>query len=159
MTTFRIGELQVTRVEDFIMPQVPMKSLLPEVSEPAIQSNLHWLAPRFYDAANKTAAVHIQSWLIRTAHHTILVDTCGGNFKPRSYFPEFDMRNGPYLENLRAAGANPEDINFVFCTHLHIDHVGWNTRLENGRRRRLSRFASWQCRRRFQAPSSRPSPA
>ena len=43
------------------------------------------------------------------------------------------MRNGPYLENLRAAGANPEDINFVFCTHLHIDHVGWNTRLENGR--------------------------
>ena len=57
MTTFRIGELQVTRVEDFIMPQVPMKSLLPEVSEPAIQSNLHWLAPHFYDAANKTAAV------------------------------------------------------------------------------------------------------
>ena len=48
------------------MPQVPMKSLLPEVSEPAIQNNLHWLAPRFYDAANKTAAVHIQSWLIRT---------------------------------------------------------------------------------------------
>ncbi len=47
MTTFRIGELEVTRVEDFIMPQVPMKSLLPEVSEPAIQSNLHWLAPRF----------------------------------------------------------------------------------------------------------------
>lgn len=133
MTTFRIGELEVTRVEDFIMPHVPMKSLLPEVSEPAIQSNLHWLAPRFYDAANKTAAVHIQSWLIRTAHHTILVDTCGGNFKPHSYFPEFDMRNGPYLENLRAAGANPEDINFVFCTHLHIDHVGWNTRLENGR--------------------------
>ena len=43
MTTFRIGELEVTRVEDFIMPQVPMKSLLPEVSEPAIQSNLHWL--------------------------------------------------------------------------------------------------------------------
>jgi len=128
MTTFRIGELQVTRVEDFIMPQVPMKSLLPEVSEPAIQSNLHWLAPRFYDAANKTAAVHIQSWLIRTAHHTILVDTCGGNFKPHSYFPEFDMRNGPYLENLRAAGANPEDINFVFCTHLQADYDAFDPR-------------------------------
>ena len=133
MTTFRIGELEISRVEDFIDPRVPVKFLLPEIPDEAIASNLNWLAPRFYDPTDHTVAIHIQSWLIRTAHHAILVDTCGGNHKPRSHFPVFNMRNGPYLENLRAAGVNPEDIDFVFCTHLHIDHVGWNTKLENGR--------------------------
>lgn len=133
MATFPIGDIEVTRVEDFIDPLVPIKFLLPELPDDAIARHVDWLAPRFFDPATGTVAIHIQSWLVRTRHHTILIDTCGGNHKPRAHFPVFDRRNGPYLDNLAAAGARPEDVDFVFCTHLHIDHVGWNTRLENGR--------------------------
>ena len=132
MSAFRIGQLEVRRVEDFIDPQVPVKFLLPDITDEILAANLDWLAPRFYDPATQTVAIHIQSWLFRTKHHTILVDTCVGNHKPRQ-FPPFNMRENPYLENLSKAGARPEDVDYVFCTHLHADHVGWNTRLDNGR--------------------------
>ena len=55
-----------------------------------------------------------------------------GNHKTR-HFPPFHMRDNPYLARLREAGASPDDVDYVFCTHLHSDHVGWNTRLDNGR--------------------------
>ena len=132
MTTFRIGGLEVTRVEDFIDPAVPLKFLLPDLPETAIADHKHWLAPRFLDSASGTVAIHIQSWLLRTRHHTILIDTCVGNHKSR-HFPPFHQRETSYLANLAAAGAAPEQIDYVFCTHLHSDHVGWNTRLDNGR--------------------------
>ena len=132
MTSFQLGRLEVKRVEDFIDPKVPAKFLLPDLTDETVAENLEWLAPRFYDPADGTVAIHIQSWLFRTAHHNILVDTCVGNHKMR-HFPPFHMRDNPYLERLREAGAAPEDIDYVFCTHLHSDHVGWNTRLENGR--------------------------
>ena len=132
MARFRLGGLEIVRVEDFIDPKVPAKFLLPELRDETVAENLDWLAPRFYDASDNTVAIHIQSWLFRTRHHTILVDTCVGNHKPR-HFPPFHMRDNPYLERLRQAGAAPDDIDYVFCTHLHSDHVGWNTRLENGR--------------------------
>ena len=75
----------------------------------------------------------MQTWVLKTKHHTILIDTCNGNHKPRPYFPAADQLNTPYLERLKAAGCTPEDVDFVLCTHMHIDHVGWNTRLDNGR--------------------------
>lgn len=133
MTSFRIGDIEITRVPEFCDPEVPVKFLLPDLPQQAIAENLDWLAPRFFDADKGTVAIHMQSWLIRTGSQTILVDTCGGNHKPREHFPVFHMADRPYLENLKAAGADPQDIDVVFCTHLHIDHVGWNTRLENGR--------------------------
>ena len=61
-----------------------------------------------------------------------MVDACGGNDKERAR-PHFHRRSWPWLETLRSAGVAPEDIDVVLCTHLHVDHVGWNTRLENGR--------------------------
>lgn len=132
MATFRIGDIEVMRVEDFIDPEVPIRFLLPDLTDEALESNKRWLAPTFMNAETDTVAIHIQSWLMRTRHHTILVDACVGNHKPR-HFPPFNMRETPYLANLAAAGARPEDIDYVFCTHLHSDHVGWNTRLGNGR--------------------------
>lgn len=132
MTTFRIGELEIIRVEDFVDHGVPLTLLFPEVSEEAIAANHHWLQPRFLDPGADTTSVHIQSWVIRTQHHTIMVDTCVGHQKKR-HFPPFNLRASVYLDNLRAAGLHPEEVDYVFCTHLHSDHVGWNTRLENGR--------------------------
>ena len=61
----------------------------------------------------------------------MLVDCCAGNDKDRKR-PHFHRQKLPWLDTLRAAGASPEDIDVVLCTHLHVDHIGWNTRLENG---------------------------
>ena len=74
----------------------------------------------------------LHSWLLRTPRHTILVDTCVGNHKTRSR-KMWDNLDTPWLDRLKAAGVAPEEVDFVLCTHLHTDHVGWNTRLENGR--------------------------
>ncbi len=62
----------------------------------------------------------------------MLVDTCVGNDKRREGSPAWHMRRGTYLEDLAAAGVEPEDVHLVVCTHLHVDHVGWNTRLVDG---------------------------
>jgi glyoxylase-like metal-dependent hydrolase (beta-lactamase superfamily II) len=75
----------------------------------------------------------VHSWLIRTPHHTILLDACAGNHKPRQWWPRFHNLNTPFLERLAAAGARPEDVDIVMCTHLHADHIGWNTVLRDGR--------------------------
>ena len=75
----------------------------------------------------------VHSWLIRSGDLTILLDTCGGNHKDRPWTRRFHQLDTPYLQRLRAAGAAPEDIDMVLCTHLHADHVGWNTMLRDGR--------------------------
>ena len=70
----------------------------------------------------------------KTPHHTILVDSCLGNDKPRPGRPAWNMKtDDTYMRALAAAGLSVDDIDYVMCTHLHVDHVGWNTRLENGR--------------------------
>ena len=75
-----------------------------------------------------------QSYIVKTPHHTILVDSCIGNDKPRPLRPKWNMKtDDTYMRALAASGFSVGDIDFVMCTHLHVDHVGWNTRLENGR--------------------------
>jgi glyoxylase-like metal-dependent hydrolase (beta-lactamase superfamily II) len=72
--------------------------------------------------------------VVRTPHHNILIDTCVGNDKNRPTHPFWhQMKSEAYMRNLAALGLGVGDIDFVMCTHLHVDHVGWNTRLENGR--------------------------
>ena len=75
----------------------------------------------------------IQSYIVRTPHHTIMIDCCVGNHKSRPTRTFWHMMNSDrYEKNLAASGFSLDDIDFVMCTHLHTDHVGWNTRLENG---------------------------
>ena len=69
--------------------------------------------------------------MVRTPKHTILIDTCTGEDK--GYPPPMDFPKQPWLDGFRAAGLRFEDIDYVFCTHLHIDHTGWNTMLRNGK--------------------------
>src|SRR5437867_1114800 len=75
----------------------------------------------------------MQSYLVRTRHHTILVDTCVGDHKKRQR-PSWNMTtSGKFLADLAAAGVRPDAVDYVLCTHLHGDHVGWNTELRDGR--------------------------
>ena len=133
MNRFQLGDLEIIRIEEGIERNAAPDFLYPTHNPEDIIRNLGWLAPHFFNPETRMLQIHIQSWLIRTKPHTILIDTCGGNHKPRAWFPFFDQANTPYLERLKEAGYAPEDIDYVFCTHLHLDHCGWNTKLENGR--------------------------
>jgi len=130
----RIGDYAISRIEE-IMPQIPLNILLPRLDPEFLDAHLGWLAPGHYDPETGLAPLSIHSWLLRTQHHTILVDACAGNDKPRVREEQADFANlkTPYLERLQAAGVRPEEVDIVMCTHLHVDHVGWNTRLENDR--------------------------
>jgi glyoxylase-like metal-dependent hydrolase (beta-lactamase superfamily II) len=130
---FDIGEIEVLRVEESLGPGFQPNMLLPDWNREAIEPDLHWLAPDYYDPVKDRLISSIHSWVLRTRHHTILIDTCVGNHKHRPEQPRFHMLDRPYMANLAAAGIRPADVDFVMCTHLHVDHVGWNTRLENGR--------------------------
>jgi glyoxylase-like metal-dependent hydrolase (beta-lactamase superfamily II) len=107
--------------------------LLPDWNARDIEPHLNWLAPTYYDPAADRIVSSIHSWVLKTRHHTILIDTCVGNHKERPGQPRFHMLDRPYMENFAGAGLKVEDIDYVLCTHLHVDHVGWNTRLDNGR--------------------------
>jgi glyoxylase-like metal-dependent hydrolase (beta-lactamase superfamily II) len=97
------------------------------------ERHLPWLAPTHYDPGPDKLITSNHSWLIRTGTHTILLDSCAGNHKERPWLPRFHHLDTPFLARLRAAGVTPDDIDIVLCTHLHADHVGWNTQLVNGR--------------------------
>lgn len=92
-----------------------------------------WLDARFIDPNADQVYIAFHSYVIQTGSRTILVDTCHGNHKTRR--APVDYANNletDYLGNLAQTGFAPEDIDIVLCTHLHFDHVGWNTRLQNG---------------------------
>ena len=131
MTPIQLGSIQVTRVVEYEGPTSP-GFLFPRLERERLEPYLDWLAPRFVDRETFRLVMSVHSFVVRTSHHTILVDTCLGNDKPRSYDP-WNMRQGTYLEDLQASGIHPDQVDFVLCTHLHTDHVGWNTRLEDGR--------------------------
>ena len=130
---YRLGELKIRRVVESEVPIFGVQTFFPDSVMDVIEKHRSWLMPRFIDPDSMKVVLCIQSYVIRTPHHTILVDTCVGNHKPRPARPAWDMQDGPYLAELAAAGVQPEDVDFVLCTHLHVDHVGWNTRLVDGR--------------------------
>ena len=128
-----IGDVRVTRIEEQMGPGFPAKDFFPEFDADVFAAEAKWLAPNYYQPESGKLVTSLHSWLVRTGKYTILVDSCSGNHKPRPGMPRFDMLNTKYLERLREAGVEPEQIDFVMCTHLHVDHVGWNTRLDNGK--------------------------
>jgi glyoxylase-like metal-dependent hydrolase (beta-lactamase superfamily II) len=106
----------------------------PSLTKEIYEENRSWLEPDFVDPSNGGLVLCIQGFVIKTPQHNILIDTCVGNHKPRPARPFWNMLNHDRFEKgLAATGLTVNDIDFVMCTHLHGDHVGWNTRLENGR--------------------------
>jgi glyoxylase-like metal-dependent hydrolase (beta-lactamase superfamily II) len=134
MATWTIGSVTVMRVEEQLgIAQVPCERYFQGFEREVLERHIGWLAPDHYSPEHDRVVTSVHSWLIRSGGLTILIETCGGNHKDRPWTPRFHQRDLPFLQNLRAAGAAPEDIDLVLCTHLHADHVGWNTRLSDGR--------------------------
>ena len=134
MKPLQLGRMTVHKIYEMESP-TPLLMQLPGVTREDLARLSRW-----YDQPDEitadpetslmTFAVH--SWVIELDGLTIMVDTCDGNHKNRT-IADVHQLDTRYLENLRAAGFAPEDIDLMMCTHLHFDHVGWNTRLENGK--------------------------
>jgi glyoxylase-like metal-dependent hydrolase (beta-lactamase superfamily II) len=132
MTTLTLGDVTLTRVIEIGRSTFPTTSMLPESSAERIARHRSWLEP-FWDADTGDLGSRIGSWIVRTPEHLVLIDTGVGNDKNRASNPLWHRRSGGFLDDLAAAGVAPEDVDFVVITHMHVDHVGWNTRLVNGR--------------------------
>jgi glyoxylase-like metal-dependent hydrolase (beta-lactamase superfamily II) len=132
-TQLTLGEITIHRVVEQQGAFFPALEFFPSLTPELLEANAEWLKPTFIDEANRIVLC-VQSYIVRTPHHNILIDTCVGNHKPRPGRPAWHMRTSDqYESNLAATGLSAGDIDYVMCTHLHADHVGWNTRLDNGR--------------------------
>ena len=120
---WQVGAVRITRIQEleapgmrFIVSQATIDNLV----------GIPWLTP--FLAANGDAMGSVHTLVLEVAEQRIVVDTCVGNDKERR-IPSWHKRQGPFLTQLTEAGYPPESIDTVICTHLHTDHVGWNTRL------------------------------
>ena len=126
-----LGRLRIARVVERAGPTRPTW-LLPAAVPEAVERHREWLAPHFLDDKGRFLQ-SIHAFVVQAPGVTALVDTCVGNDKDRGGRAPFHMLQTAFLDDLRAAGFPPESIDVVVCTHLHVDHVGWNTRRDGGR--------------------------
>ena len=128
------GELTIHRIIEQETTFLPALELLPGLTAEVLAENRPWMRNAGAIDASDVLILCFQSYIVKTPHHTILVDSCIGNDKPRPLRPKWNMKtDGTYMRALATAGFSVDDIDYVMCTHLHVDHVGWNTRLKNGR--------------------------
>src|SRR2546423_716181 len=129
-----IGDLTIHRIIEQETTFRPALEMLPGLTPALLAETRPWMRKAAALDAQDVLILCFQSYVVKTPHHTILVDSCIGNDKPRPTRPNWNMKtDDTYMRALAAAGISAGDIDFVMCTHLHPDHVGWNTRLENGR--------------------------
>jgi glyoxylase-like metal-dependent hydrolase (beta-lactamase superfamily II) len=128
----QIGDVTVTRIPELLVRSFKTTDLIPDW-KPGIADRFDaWMVPDCLDQAHAHVVISTHAWLVRTPCHTIIVDAAVGNDKPRA-MKAFDHLHEPFLDHLAAAGVAPEDVDHVLLTHLHTDHVGWNTCLVDGR--------------------------
>jgi glyoxylase-like metal-dependent hydrolase (beta-lactamase superfamily II) len=132
-TTIALGDISIHRVVEQQGPIFQALEFFPTLTPELLEESRAWLQPTYLDASGKLILC-VQSYIVRTPHHNILIDACVGNHKPRPNRPAWHMlASDQYERSLAATGLGVGDIDYVMCTHLHVDHVGWNTRLDNGR--------------------------
>jgi len=128
MATWNIGDVSITKVLE-MEKHWPFSALLPGAEE--VIDDLDWLRPDFVtDEGRMKLSIH--ALVIESDGQTIIVDTCCGNNKDRPGAPAFDNLETDFLGELSRCGFSPTDVDVVLSTHLHVDHVGWNTQLIDG---------------------------
>jgi glyoxylase-like metal-dependent hydrolase (beta-lactamase superfamily II) len=129
MTVWQVGDVRITKVLEKEFP-APPQLLLPAATQDAVDA-IAWLRPHYVDTRGRLR-ISIHALVVETPSCRIVVDTCLGNDKQGRDLPFWNGLQTPFLEDLAAAGYAPDKIDVVLCTHLHADHVGWNTRLVDG---------------------------
>src|SRR5260221_1733347 len=133
-TRYDVEDMTIHRVVEQARAFTPMREFLANLTPELLDENRAWLEPSALDPDTGHIIFCFQSYVVKTPHHTVLVDACIGNDKNHAQRPAWHRKNDPtWMNALNAAGVGVDDIDFVMCTHLHGDHVGWNTRLDNGR--------------------------
>jgi glyoxylase-like metal-dependent hydrolase (beta-lactamase superfamily II) len=129
----QLGDIVIHRILESESPDFDPYAFFPQTPKEAWAPHLSWLQPKAVDPKTGNLVFPMQSFLLRTQHHTIMVDTCVGDHKQRVR-PQWNMTStGAYLQRLAETGVRPEQVDYVMCTHMHSDHVGWNTRMQDGR--------------------------
>jgi glyoxylase-like metal-dependent hydrolase (beta-lactamase superfamily II) len=131
MRKLTIGDVTITSIIERDGPWRAPGQMFPNAPAEQIEATLRELEPETYDVASGKMVITYQTYVVRTPRHTILVDTCTGEDK--GYPAPMDFPKQPWLDGLKAEGLSFDDIDYVMCTHLHIDHSGWNTVLRDGR--------------------------
>lgn len=128
MTVITIGKAELRRVEEFHKPS-RIEHITGDTA--LVDANRPWLAPLWL-GDDGSWQLTFQSWILIVDGRVIVIDPCTGNGRPHCQ-PWFDNLDFPYIERFAATGIKPEAVDFVFCTHMHHDHCGWNTHLRDGR--------------------------
>lgn len=129
----RIGDVEVWRILEIHAPFMTPEELWPTAG-PDVSAVVQAHVPDELCPQSGRLILPIQGFLLKTPSHNILVDSCVGNDKTAPNDPDWHRRSDTrFISALTAAGITVDDIDYVLCTHFHIDHVGWNTRLEDGR--------------------------
>ena len=125
---FAIGDVVVDVIVDDDGFELPLRTFLPDLDLARLDPHRSLVEPDFVHVARDRLKCAIQTFVLRTGGRTILVDTCIGEHKARPEIPAWNQRSGTgFLDRLRRASVDPGTVDTMFCTHLHIDHVGWNT--------------------------------
>jgi glyoxylase-like metal-dependent hydrolase (beta-lactamase superfamily II) len=131
--TFKAGDATIHRIIEMECGITPAREFLPNLTQEVLDANRSWMHPKALDSEDRLVLC-FQSYVVQTGGKNILVDSCIGNDKDRPLRPIWNKKkDDAFMTGLAAAGLTVNDIDFVLCTHLHVDHIGWNTRLENGR--------------------------
>ncbi|WP_174296343.1 MBL fold metallo-hydrolase [Sphingomonas bacterium] len=129
---FRVGKTRIQKVFEMDLNGMMFEQLLPDLDPADLRAHPDWVPAGTGDDEGH-ALLSIHSWLIHHDGRTILVDTGAGNDKARPDQPILDHLGSPFLERLRQAGVGPGQVDAILHTHIHSDHVGWDTRLEGDR--------------------------
>ena len=132
MDSFRLGEVEITKVVEWQGEIAPARFVVPDSPPEIWRDNESWLAPDHWNPATDAYHAAVQTWLLRSEGKVVLVDTGVGDDRNRPQIPLFDHLTSGFLDRLAEAGARPEDVDVVINTHIHYDHVGWNTRSAGG---------------------------
>ncbi len=128
-----LGHIMINRIIESESPDFDPYGFFPATTPEDWEPHKDWLQPNAMDPVTGNLVLTMQSYLVRTSHHTILVDTCVGDHKKRARENWNMTTSGTFLRRLAEAGVQPEEVDYVMCTHMHVDHVGWNTQLRHGR--------------------------
>lgn len=127
--SWQIGDVKVTKILESEGPSpYPM---IPEATPEAVLP-MSWMPPGLL-TENGDLILSFHALLVETGNLKIVVDTCVGDGKDRGGIPGMHMRQGQFLEVFERIGCKREEVDVVLCTHLHVDHVGWNTMLVDGK--------------------------
>ena len=126
---WKVGDTTITKITEIVFPE--FSDVIPAAT-PEVVKKVEWLFPHFVTPEG-ALTVSIHSLIVETPGATLVVDTCIGNDRERGSFEVMSNLSTSYMDDMIAAGYNPDGIDYVLCTHLHLDHVGWNTRLVDGK--------------------------